>query len=177
MQVQWPRITSGSTARSRDVIPIEYRVTITHLVEAVLATVTNINNLDDFGNQTLIEHITLTQLRFEIRGTGEDEPSHINFVLSNVMLHCQFGDFADIVMTLFITKTRETQSGLSSTTVLLGQINGELVDDFPGVACDGAEKGTVTIHDDESEFGVGFEQFLEGFGMEFVVTQVKRPVM
>ena len=59
----------------------------THLVEAVLAAVTDINNLDDFGSQPLIEHITLTQFRFEIRRTSEDETGHVNLVVRDEVLH------------------------------------------------------------------------------------------
>ena len=92
------------------------------------------------------------------------------------MLNSQFGDFTDVVVTLFITETSETQGGLTTTTVLLGEVDGEFVDDFTGVTGDSTEKGTVTVHDDETKFRIGFEEFLECFGVEFVVTKVKGTV-
>ena len=92
------------------------------------------------------------------------------------MLNSQFGDFTDVVVTLFITETSETQGGLTTTTVLLGEVDGEFVDDFTGVTGDSTEKGTVTVHDDETKFRIGFEELLECFGVEFVVTKVKGTV-
>ena len=57
-------------------------------------------------------------------------------------------------MTLFVTQTGETQSGLTTSTVLLWQIDGELVEDLSGVTGQGTEQGTITVHDDETELGV-----------------------
>jgi hypothetical protein len=57
--------------------------------------------------------------------------------------------------------------------VLLGKIDGELVDDLTGISAQGSEESTVTIHDDEAELLVGLEQLGQSLGMELVVTQVK----
>ena len=65
---------------------------------------------------------------------------------------------------------------MTTTAVLFGEIDGEFVDDFTGVTGDSTEKGTVTVHDDETKFRIGFEEFLECFGVEFVVTKVKGTV-
>ena len=47
------------------------------------------------------------------------------------------------------------------------------MDDISSVAAQGAEEGAVSVHDDEAEGLVGFEEFAEGFGVEFVVAQVE----
>lgn len=56
------------------------------------------------------------------------------------MLNGQLGDFTDIVVSLFVTQTGETQRGLSSSTVLLGQVDGEFVDDFTSVSGEGTKE-------------------------------------
>lgn len=90
------------------------------------------------------------------------------------MLHSQLGDFADVVVALLVTETSETQGGLTAATVLLGKVDGELVDDLAGVASNGTEKSAVTVHDNETEFGVGLKQLLQRLGVELVVAKVKR---
>lgn len=62
---------------------------------------------------------------------------------------------------------------MSTTAVLLGQVDGEFVDDISSVAAQGAEESAVSVHDDEAEGLVGFEEFAESFGVEFVVAQVE----
>ena len=76
-------------------------------------------------------------------------------------------------MTLFIPKTRESQGGLSSSPVFFGEIDGEFMDYFTGVACESAEETAVSVHDDEAEAGVVFEEFGEVFCVEFVVAEVE----
>jgi hypothetical protein len=49
-------------------------------------------------------------------------------------LHSKLGDFSDIVMALFVTQTGETERRLTTTTVLLGKIDGELMYDIASVA-------------------------------------------
>jgi hypothetical protein len=56
------------------------------------------------------------------------------------MLDGQLGDFTDIVVSLFVTQTGETQRRLSSSTVLLGEVDSEFVDDFTGVSCESTEE-------------------------------------
>jgi hypothetical protein len=56
------------------------------------------------------------------------------------MLDGQLGDFTDIVVSLFVTQTGETQRRLSSSTVLLGEVDSEFVDDFTGVSGEGTEE-------------------------------------
>ncbi len=145
-----------------------------HLVEPVLATVTDIDDLEDLGTQTRIEQVALRQLRLEVGATSKYETGHVNLVVRDVVLDSQLGDLADVVVALLVTETSETERGLTTTAVLLGEVDGELVDDLACVACDRAEEGAVTVHDDEAEPGVRLEQLLERFGVEFVVTQIER---
>jgi hypothetical protein len=58
--------------------------------------------------------------------------------------------------------------------VLLGKVNGELVDHVARVASKRAEERAVPVHHDESEARVGLEQLGERLGVEFVVAEVER---
>ena len=143
------------------------------LVEAVLTTVGDIDNLDDLGLQTTIEQLGLVEVVLEVGATCQDETGAVALVVGDEVLHRQFGDLADVVVTLLLTQTRETQSGLTATAVLLGQIDGELLQDLSGIAGEGTEKGTVSVHDDEAILGVGLEQLAQSLGVELVVTEVE----
>jgi hypothetical protein len=50
------------------------------------------------------------------------------------VLDRQLGDFADVVPSCLFSETRETQRGLTTTTVLLGQVDGEFVNHLAGVS-------------------------------------------
>ena len=41
--------------------------------------------------------------------------------------------------------------------MLLGQVDGKLVNDISGVATECAEESTVSVHDDEAELLVGLQ--------------------
>ena len=144
-----------------------------YLVEPVLTTVADVHHLDDLRSQTRIEHVGLAELGLEVGTTREDKTSHINLVLGDVVLHGEFGDLTDVVVALFVTETGETERGLTTTAVLLWEVDSELVNDFTGVASYSAEKGAVTVHDDEAELGVRLKQLLKGLGVELVVAKVQ----
>ena len=76
--------------------------------------------------ETLVEHVGSVQLGFEIGGTGKDKIGTGNFVVFDEALNGSFGDFTDIVVTLLHSQTGKTQRRLTTTTVLLWQIDGEL---------------------------------------------------
>lgn len=143
------------------------------LVEAVVTTVRNINNLDDLGLETGIEHVGAVEIVLEIGGTSQDKTSDVGLVVGDEVLHGQLSDLAHVVVTLLVTETRETQSGLTTTSVLLGKIDGELVKNLAGVAGEGAKECAVTVHDDEAEPLVGLEQLRKSLGVELVVAQVQ----
>jgi hypothetical protein len=120
----------------------------------------------------LIKHVTLAELRFKISGTGEYNASHVDFVGSNEVLDRQLCNFADVVVTFFVTETRETERRLTTPTVLLGKINRKLVEDFTCVSRKNAEKGAISVHNNKPEALVGFKQFGKCLGMELVVAKI-----
>jgi len=83
-------------------------------------------------------------------------------------------NLAHVVVSLLVTETRETEGGLTTTTVLFGEVNSELVDHFAGVSGESAEERTVSVHDDEPEARIGLEKFRQGLCVEFVIAQIQR---
>ena len=77
----------------------------THLIKAILTTVANIDNFDDLGGKARIEHVTLTELSFEVRTACEDQTGDVDLVVGDVMLNSEFGDLSYVVVTLLVTQT------------------------------------------------------------------------
>jgi hypothetical protein len=75
--------------------------------------------------QTVVEEVGLVEVVLEVGGTSENDTSHVDLVGGDEVLYSQFGDLADVVVALLFTETGETQSGLTTTTVLLGEIDRE----------------------------------------------------
>ena len=50
------------------------------------------------------------------------------------------------------------------------------MDDVASVAAQGPEQRSVAVHDDKAKLLVGLEQLAQGFGVEFVVTEIERCV-
>jgi hypothetical protein len=116
------------------------------LIEAVLHSVRDVDDLDDLCSQSRVKHVALVQVVLEIGGTGQDETGDIDLVVGDVVLHSQFGNFADIVVTFLISQTGETQGGLTTTAMLLWEVDREFVDDLAGVSSQSAKQRTVAVH-------------------------------
>jgi hypothetical protein len=56
------------------------------------------------------------------------------------MLDGELGDFSDVISSSFLSKTGETKGGLTTSTVLFGEIDRKLVDDISGVSSEGSEE-------------------------------------
>ena len=72
------------------------------LIEAVFASIANVNDLDHFCLQAIVEHVGLIQVVFEISRAREDQSSHVDLVISNKIGDREFGDLANVVVTLFL---------------------------------------------------------------------------
>lgn len=71
-------------------------------------------------------------------------------------------------MTGYIEKLKDVK-----THVLLGQVDGKTLKNFAGIATQGTEKRTVTVHDNETELLVRLQQLTQRLGVELVVTKVE----
>ena len=67
------------------------------------------------------------------------------------MLGGELANFAHIVVALFLTNTRKTKGGLTTTTVLLGQLHVHSLQNFFVVALKGGVEHTVTVDNNEPE--------------------------
>lgn len=75
----------------------------THLIEAVLTPVADINDFDDLSNKTGIKHVTLAQFGLEVGTTRQDETSDVDLVINDEVLDRQFGNLPDVIVTLLVT--------------------------------------------------------------------------
>lgn len=60
--------------------------------------------------------------------------------------------------------------------VFLGQINLETLENFTRVATESAEKGTISVHDNETELLIGLKELAQSLGVELVVAKIERGV-
>ena len=146
------------------------------LVKTVITSIGDIHNLHNGILNTGIQHIGHVQLVLQLGTTSEDNTRTVHMLVLDEELDAQLSALADVVVTLLQTQTGETQSGLTSTTVLLGQIDKEAVEHIAGASTDRSVQTTTTVHDDESKGGVVLQKLLESLGVELVVAQVERGV-
>jgi hypothetical protein len=88
-----------------------------------------------------------------------------------------FRHFSNIIVTFLVSESRKAKGGLTSTTMLLWEVDSEFVDHFTCITGKSSEEGAISIHDNETEAGIGLEQFGERFSVELVVTKVERSTM
>ncbi|KAF1751371.1 hypothetical protein GCK72_017925 [Caenorhabditis remanei] len=131
------------------------------LVETIFTSICNIDSFDHFSLKSLVEHIRLAEFSLEISTTRKDESSNCDFVVFDEHLDGIFSYFTDVIVTLFITKTSKPNSRLSSSSVLLWQVDGKFVKNFPSISLKCSEQASVSVHDDKSEFVVVSKQTWE----------------
>jgi len=88
----------------------------------------------------------------------------------------KLGALPEVVVALLQAETGETEGGLTTTAVLLGQVDLDLVDDFLGVAADCAVEGAIAVNDNEAELVVLLHELHQGLSVELVVTEIQRGV-
>ena len=124
---------------------------VAHLIESVLPAVADVDQLDDLGLQPLVEHVGLGELGFEVGRPGQDQSGHVGLVVGEEESDGGLGHFPHVVVTLLHPQPGEPKGGLTSSAVLLGKVHRELVEDVPGVALQGPEQSSVSVHHDETE--------------------------
>ena len=102
--------------------------------------------------QTLIQHFSLTELSLEAGVTSHNKTCNIGHVVGNEMLSCQLCNLSQIVVTLLLSQARKTQRGLTTLTMLLGQLHSDLLEDLAVVTLDCCVQGTISIDNNETEF-------------------------
>lgn len=87
-----------------------------------LTSVGDINDVDNFGNKSRVEHVTEVELRLEVGRTGKDDALNVNFVVGDEVLNRVLGNFSDVIVSSFHSQTRESEGRLSSSTYEVVQI-------------------------------------------------------
>jgi hypothetical protein len=90
------------------------------LVETVLSSVRDIDNLDDLGEESRVEQVTSAQISLELGTTGKDESGDVDPIVGDEVLDGEFGNFSNVISSSFLSETRESKSGLTTSTVLFG---------------------------------------------------------
>ncbi|KAH3660506.1 hypothetical protein OGAPHI_007092 [Ogataea philodendri] len=146
------------------------------LVKSVFSSVRDINQLQNLALQSTVKHVGSTQLGLEISTTGQNQSSNSHLVVRNEVLNSHLGDFSDIVVSLLVSQSGETQCRLSTSSMLLRQINCEFVQNFSGVTGQSTKQGSITVHHNETKSVVTFKQFGQRLGVELVITQIQRGI-
>lgn len=84
----------------------------------------------------------------------------------------KFSHFLEVGGSLFFSLTGETNSGLTSSSVLFGELHSHSLEDFSGVSLEGGVEDTATVNNDESEFFVIIEEIQKQVWMEGVIAEV-----
>mmetsp|Transcript_13143 Transcript_13143/g.55199 ORF Transcript_13143/g.55199 Transcript_13143/m.55199 type:complete len:508 (+) Transcript_13143:683-2206(+) len=157
-------------------VPERVRGELDGLREPVLAAVRHVHDHEDDGREPNIEQVALHELVLEVRGPSHDEPVDVRAVVRDEVLRREFGDLAHVVLALLQTQARETQRRLPATAVLLGQIDGNLVDHLAVVPRERPEQTAVAVHHHEPVLVVALQELGEHLRVELVVAHVQRRV-
>jgi len=76
-------------------------------------------------------------------------------------------------MPFLFSDTGKTHGGLTTTSVLLGQLHGHSLQDLLVVSLQSSVEHTITIHDDESELLVVLQERLEWLSVEPVLALIR----
>ena len=132
-------------------------------------TIRDIDDLLHNDLETRVEEIGAVELRLELCRTSENESADVWSVVGDEAGGCHLCDLAQIVVSLLETETSETKGGLTTATVLLGQVDAELVDDGARVSGQRREQRAVSVHDDETELLITLQQLIQSLGVETIV--------
>ena len=146
------------------------------LTEAVILTVRNIEGSEHNVAKTFVELLRSIEFVLKASCTSQHETFHIRPVVCYEVMNRQLTDFADVSIAFFDTLARKTHCGLTTTTVLLRQLNTHSLQHFLVVALESAEKRTITVHNDEAELFVVLKQRMQRFRVESVLALVREQV-
>ena len=142
------------------------------LVEALVETIGDIDGGQDGSLQSEIKMITLLHNELKIGTTSNDDTTDVGSVVGDKVLSSELTTLNDVQMTLLFSETSETNGGLTTTTVLLGELDGHTLDDLLVVTLEGGEEHTITVNDNETELVVILKEGEEWLRLEAVLALV-----
>ena len=113
---------------------------LTDLVETVLSSVRDVDDVDDLCDETGVEEVTEVELGLEVCGSCEDDTLDVDLVVGDKVLDRVLGHLSDVVVSGLHTQSRESERRLSSSSVLLGEIDSKLVENLPRVSRQSSEQ-------------------------------------
>ena len=128
------------------------------LIEALVEAVGNINSGDDLGLEPVVEVIALLHHELEVGTTRNDETANVCLFIFDEVLSGHLTALDDVQVALLLSETRETHSGLTTATMLLGQLDRHSLNDLLVVALKRGEEHTITVDDDETKLVVVLEE-------------------
>jgi hypothetical protein len=123
-----------------------------------------------------IEKVGLVAVGLELGGTGKYETLDVWFIISNEMVSGKLTNLSYVVVTLFFSDTSETHGRLTTTSVLLWQLDQQTLEDFLSASRNGGIQHTITIDNNESECFIVFHQVIERAGLESGLAAVSERV-
>ena len=146
------------------------------LIETLVKTVRHVNSRDDQAFKPVVEVIALLHHEFEVSAASNDDTSDIWSIILNEVLRGQLAAFDDVKMTLLLSETRETNSRLTTATVLLRQLDWHTLNDLLVVALKRRKEHSVTIDNDESKLVIVLEEREQRLRLKTILTSVAEDV-
>ena len=128
------------------------------LGESLVETVGDINRRDDQRFQPLVKVVTLLHNELKISATSNDDASDVRPIVRDKVLNGEFAALDNVQMTLFFSETRETNGRLTTTTVLLRQLDWHALNNLLVVSLECGEHDAGTIDNDEAELVIIFQK-------------------
>ena len=128
------------------------------LVETLIEAVRDVDSCDDYILETIVKVITLLHDKLEIGATSDDNTTNVRSVIGDEVLSGQLTALDDVQMALLLSETCETNSRLTTTTVLFGQLHWHALDDLLVISLQSGEKHSITVDDDKAEFVVVLQE-------------------
>lgn len=127
----------------------------------------------DLLHKTVVEQVRLAQFDLEIRRPSQYESLDVALVVRDEHSDRLLGDLPDVVVPLLHPEPGKPKRRLPTPAVLLREVDGEFVDDLPGVTRECAKEGAVTVHHNKPEHGVVGEKGRQRFRVELVVAEIE----
>lgn len=146
------------------------------LIETIIHSVADVEVSEHDRLQTSIENVRLEAVCFDLGWACHNNALNVRFVVSNKVLCGELADSSNVIMTLFLSDTCETQRWLTTATVLLWQLYLHALQNFLCVTLESGVEDTITIDDNESELLIVLENGCKGCRLEGVLTAVGESV-
>lgn len=146
------------------------------LVQPIILAIADIKLTQDNSLKTCIKNVRLIALSLNHSRPSQNQPLNIRLIISNKMLCSQLTNFPNIIVSLLLTNTRKTQSRLTTTTMLLRQLDIHPLQNFLIVSLQSSIKHTVTINNNKPKLLIIVQDFPQRLRVKRCLTAVSECV-